>query len=129
MGCASHTIFFFLKKIQWNNTYTRILRTVPFVPTKSSYMSYIFSKINPLYGYRLIRTTDTLYCVPGDKLSYIFTGPALRTLVECGFMRTVYFLYFHCHNYVLVVDIMSDPVQKMTDFYGSIHYDFTTKKQ
>ena len=61
------------------STDTRILRTVAFVPTKSS---YIFSKINPLntdigsYGQR------TLLCLPSDKFSYI-VNPASRTLFIC----------------------------------------------
>ena len=54
------------------------MRTVSFVPTKSS---YIFSKINALYtdtGHKLSSLLRPL--LAGNKLSYIVI-PALRTLV------------------------------------------------
>ena len=51
-----------------------------------------------LYGHRSIRTTDT------------FLGPESQTLIYCqprftdtGYLHTV---YFHCHNYVIIVDIV-----------------------
>ena len=74
--------------VEPRSTDTRFIRTVSFVPTKSS---YIFSKINPLLnGHRLIRTTDIFLCPESQTLIY-----CQPRFMDTGYLHTV---YFHCHN-------------------------------
>ena len=72
------------------STDTIFIRTVSFVPTKSS---YIFCKINLLYmdnGTVFMSESRTLiYCLP--------------RFTDTGYVQTV---CFHCHIYVIIVDIL-----------------------
>ena len=51
-----------------------------------------------LYGHRLIRTTDTFLCPESQTLIY-----CQPRFTDTGYLHTV---YFHCHNYVIIVDVV-----------------------